>query len=73
MRLSTYLIYCLLSISTIVINSIALKYWRHRWNAWLGYGIPTLGIAIFLFSTFYYSELSDFTKAYYPAGRLISL
>jgi hypothetical protein len=69
-----YLIFVLLILSTIGLNTLAEKLFKQHWNLWLGYGIPTLGMILFLGKVsrpLRRSLFSDFFTGYYPASHLI--
>ncbi|MBE9125743.1 MULTISPECIES: glycosyltransferase family 87 protein [unclassified Coleofasciculus] len=65
-----YIAYFGLIFITILINSIAQKLFKEKWNLWAGYGIPIFLMMLFLLTP-PGGGLGDFNKAYYPAGRLI--
>ena len=70
--MKSYLFYSLLILFTVGLNTIALKFMRQRWNLWLGYGLPALCMMFFLWNVSPPDQaFLDFTKAYYPAGKLI--
>ena len=70
--MKTYLVFVLAILVVVGLNTIAQKFLKQRWILWLGYGIPALGMMLFMWSVsnppmFF----GDFDEAYYPAGRLI--
>jgi hypothetical protein len=70
--MKTYLFFVVIILVTVGLNSLAQKFLRQQWNLWLGYGIPALGMVLFMWAVSDPSTLFiDFTKAYYPGGRLI--
>jgi hypothetical protein len=44
----TYLTYILLISGTILLNTLAQRLFKQRWNFWLGYGVPALLMLLFL-------------------------
>ncbi len=70
--MKNYLVFVFLILVTVGVNTICHKFLKQRWNLWLGYGFPALFMMLFMVTV---SEprmlFSDFTKAYYPVGRLI--
>lgn len=70
--MKSYLFYILLILFTLALNSIAIKFLKQRWNLWLGYGLPAPCMMWFLWKgSPPITAFGDFTRAYYPAGRLI--
>lgn len=71
--LRTYLIYIVLILAAIALNTIAKKILKERWNLWLGYAAPALFMVVFLWNVtnFFGRLFIDFNKAYYPAGYLV--
>ncbi len=68
-----YLVFVLLILAIVGLNNIAQKNLKQRWNLWLGYGIPALGMILFLWQTSkppHYDWFNDFL-CYYSGGRLI--
>lgn len=68
-----YFTFILLIFVTVGLNTIAQKFLKQRWNSWPGYGVPALGMVLFLCYASMpprYDWFGDL-KAYYNAGRLI--
>ncbi|MCL1464408.1 glycosyltransferase family 87 protein [Argonema galeatum] len=66
-----YLIYGLLILATVSLNSIVIKSKTQGFSLWLSYGLPALAMAIFSWIVSWSNFCGDFNKSYYPAGRLI--
>ncbi|HEY9636932.1 MAG TPA: glycosyltransferase family 87 protein [Coleofasciculaceae cyanobacterium] len=73
--MSFYIIFYSLLLVTLAIDTVVYRFVKQRWLRWLGYGLPTLAIVLFLWTITvpidFLGTLNDFNKAYYPAGRLI--
>ncbi len=71
--MTRYLIYVILILITVGLNTIAQKIIKQRWNLWLGYGVPALGIMLFIWnaSTPPRDEWFGDLKIYYSAGSLV--
>ncbi|HEY9849224.1 MAG TPA: glycosyltransferase family 87 protein [Leptolyngbyaceae cyanobacterium] len=66
-----YLIYAVLILLTVGLNTKILSSKKQDTNLWITYGLPALVMAIFSFAVSYSNFCGDFNKSYYPAGRLI--
>ena len=66
-----YLIYGILILGTVSLNTIAFKSKKQGLNLWLTCGLPALVILIFSWLVSWSNFCGDFNKSYYPAGRLI--
>ena len=73
--MNIYLIFVLIILFTIGLNTIGQKVLKQRWLLWLGYGLPALVMIGFLGKTCapYPRNIwfGDFVGAYYAAGRII--
>lgn len=66
-----YLIYAVLILIAVRLNTIALTSKKQGFSLWLIYGLPTLVMVIFSWLVSASNFCGDFNKSYYPAGRLI--
>ena len=66
-----YFIYIFLILFTVGLNAIAQKHLKEQWNLWIGYGIPALIMAVFMWNISAAPLFHDFNVAYYPASRLM--
>ncbi|MFB2968465.1 glycosyltransferase family 87 protein [Aerosakkonema sp. BLCC-F183] len=66
-----YLIYGILILATVSLNTIAIKSKRQGLNSWLTCGLPATVMVVFSWLVSFSNFCGDFNKSYYPAGRLI--
>jgi hypothetical protein len=71
--MKTHLIFVLIILFTVGLNTISQKFLKQRWNFGLGYGLPALGMILFMWkaSTPVRHEWFGDLGIYYKAGSII--